>query len=802
MSFFDHLQQDCNYWLMRKRITNKFEAPIRIIYFGENDIERLGGWPVKRNIYGYLVEKLKALGVKEIGFHVYWGKDSDLNDENDLFLTSILNKNNNIIGSFYFENIGDVSKPVTPFPELQWTVDGIRKDLTVASGIQSPDKIFLTGNTNFGFVNLELTKDGICDEAILLTKYGDGIYPSFSNLIARNFQKISIDSSISKIKINFKINANHLPKISVREIIRPENPEQLKKELSGSIALIGVISSQLGFEKSTPIDPAIPVIGIHAQIVDNLIADNYLKMFPRYVYPIIFLMIIVLMELFKIKKLKLQIYYLSSCAGLFILLMPMFWTFSIIFQLYTYLFTLGLFLLIFTGTSVVKQKRRYLQESENRKRLEEQFIQKAQSAAKLVQENLELRQKYKDEIADLREELSEVSHGSPEIIEKEFPDIMCSANSPMIKVLAELTRIAKTDEPVLITGESGTGKELIAKAIHQKSERKDKPIIIVNCGALSESLLESELFGHKKGAFTGANNTKIGFFEAADKGTILLDEITETSPSFQAKLLRILQDGFFFKVGSTEVQKVNVRVIAATNKNIEEIIELHKFRQDLYFRLNVLPVHLPPLRDRIDDILLLLHFFLKNNKIKISSSALQLLKSYFWPGNIRELQNISARMKLLDEGSIVTSNWIKQHLSLNSQPTQSDSLDDEILILFRELDFRNDANSIIAQKVGNLHRSRITEYLKGKTFQFFFEEEFNMDKAIRRFNPEPDEQLDERIRNRMIKYLKYLSNKLDPNLSIDSNMKKLTPQIRTLPITYHDAAFNTAKSFLMGSWHF
>jgi len=232
MPFLEDLQKDLDYWLMRKHITNKFEAPIRIIYFDENDIEKLGGWPVKRNIYGFLVERLKALGAKTIAFHIYWGKGSDVNDENDLFLASILNKSINIFGSYYFENIDEESEAPSSIPELQWEINGNKKCLTAASGIQPPDDIFLKGNTSFGFVNLELTGDGICDETILLTKYGGKIYPSFSNLIARNYQKILIDSTISKIKINFKIETNHLPKISVREIIRPKNPVQLKKQLT------------------------------------------------------------------------------------------------------------------------------------------------------------------------------------------------------------------------------------------------------------------------------------------------------------------------------------------------------------------------------------------------------------------------------------------------------------------------------------------------------------------------------------------------------------------------------------------
>ncbi len=220
--------------------------------------------------------------------------------------------------------------------------------------------------------------------------------------------------------------------------------------------------------------------------------------------------------------------------------------------------------------------------------------------------------------------------------------------------------ISQTDVSVLIEGESGTGKELFAKAIHYNSPRKDKNFIPINCSALPETLLESELFGYKKGAFTGALTSKRGLFEAANGGTLFLDEIGETTPSFQSKLLRVLEEGYFYPLGSTEQVKVDVRILSATNKILEEEIKEKKFREDLYFRLNVVKVKIPPLRERREDIPLLIEHFIKkysekyNKNIKgFSEEAMKIFNEYEWPGNVRELENTIERAVILSKGEII-----------------------------------------------------------------------------------------------------------------------------------------------------
>ena len=243
---------------------------------------------------------------------------------------------------------------------------------------------------------------------------------------------------------------------------------------------------------------------------------------------------------------------------------------------------------------------------------------------------------------------------------KDFKNRILGKSNKIHDVFALIDAVADTDSTVLILGESGTGKELVAKSIHYQSNRRDKLIVPINCGAIPENLLESELFGHVKGAFTGAVSSKPGLFELADKGSIFLDEIGDMPLVLQVKLLRVIQEREFRNVGSTEDIKTNVRIIAASNKNLEKAIEDGEFREDLYYRLNVIQIKLPPLRERKDDIAPLVnHFIAKHNKElernirKISSEALQVLERYPFQGNVRELGNIIERAVALEQGDMI-----------------------------------------------------------------------------------------------------------------------------------------------------
>ena len=281
-------------------------------------------------------------------------------------------------------------------------------------------------------------------------------------------------------------------------------------------------------------------------------------------------------------------------------------------------------------------------------------------------------------------------------------------DSKLDRAINVALQVASTDISVLINGESGTGKETIPQIIHQNSKRKHNNYIAVNCGAIPEGTIDSELFGHEKGSFTGANESRKGYFESADNGTIFLDEIAELPLSSQARLLRVLENGEFIKVGSSRANKTNVRILAASNVNMLELVKKGKFREDLYYRLNTISIHLPPLRERGNDIHLLFRKFAadfaeqyKTPPIKLSNEAVQILNNYKWPGNIRQLKNFVAQLSIIEKerniNEITLQNYLPEDISktpmLFQNPNKEDLSEREILykVLF---DMKNDLTEL------------------------------------------------------------------------------------------------------------
>ncbi|MFQ5652350.1 MAG: sigma-54 interaction domain-containing protein [bacterium] len=278
------------------------------------------------------------------------------------------------------------------------------------------------------------------------------------------------------------------------------------------------------------------------------------------------------------------------------------------------------------------------------------FLTAFANQAAIAIENARLYESLREENRRLRDEVQRM-HSFDEIIGQ-------SAN--MREIFEIMNQVLDSDVTVLVQGESGTGKELVARAIHYNGPRKDKPFLALFCGSLPDSLLESELFGHKKGAFTGAVTDKKGLFEAADGGTFFLDEVGDLSQNIQSKLLRVLQEGEIKRVGENQIRKVNVRIISATNRSLSDLIKEGTFREDLYYRLNTIAIDMPPLRERISDLPLLAHHFLdkyaakKQNKIRgFSDQALEALRGYHWPGNVRELENTIERAVVMAKEELI-----------------------------------------------------------------------------------------------------------------------------------------------------
>lgn len=301
-------------------------------------------------------------------------------------------------------------------------------------------------------------------------------------------------------------------------------------------------------------------------------------------------------------------------------------------------------------------------------------------------------------------------------------------SEPIQEVLQTIATIAPTDISVLITGESGTGKEMVAKAIHKSSRRRFGPLVTVNCGAIPAGIIESELFGHKKGSFTGADETRKGYFEAADEGTIFLDEIGETPPETQVKMLRVIEQGEFMRVGDNETRKVDVRVIAATNRDLGADTRRGDFRQDLYYRLKTVTIPLPPLRDHLSDIPQLverfgLQFATRNDLVfkGFTPEALNMLKAYGWPGNVRELKNVVESIIALNSGARITPDLLRSQISVGGYDGAQSTLpvvlnipaeqSDRELILRQLLFIRQDLSDIKQIAAGRGPGKEVDPYL-------------------------------------------------------------------------------------------
>jgi transcriptional regulator with PAS, ATPase and Fis domain len=310
------------------------------------------------------------------------------------------------------------------------------------------------------------------------------------------------------------------------------------------------------------------------------------------------------------------------------------------------------------------------------------FVNKTQKMSILANSQLGKQERITDDLNQITKLFDNVANILSNVEAKElFPHIIGSSAS-MRNIFTQIIKVAPTDSTVLISGESGTGKELIASSIYEHSMRKGKPFVKINCVAIPEGLLESELFGHERGSFTGATEQKKGKFEIADNGTIFLDEIGDMPLATQAKLLRVLQEKEFERVGGTKLIRVDIRFIAATNKNLSEMIKNGTFREDLYFRLNVFSISLPALRERKEDIFPIANYFLESlpKPAKLSTSALQELIGYSWPGNVRELRNILEQASILSENGVIELHHLPEALLKQNSRNVVNNLSDDIAL--------------------------------------------------------------------------------------------------------------------------
>ena len=749
------------------------DSNLIIIHVDANDIEKLGGWPLKRSYYALLFNQLNKLKVKKIGVEVFLSQNVfGQSIYNDIILEEI-NKQNNIvfaslISSIEFnENGFSADSVIYPFPKKYLnSVSTGHINYFKSDGIYLPLKVYTAGNPEYSFSS-ELSDKKEND---------DKLFKVNLNTSWESFKKFSVLDFFDYI----------------------ENDNQELKLFESKTILIGVSDPSTAKTISTHFDESLPGVGFHAIAFDNLKNDEGINYSYLTLSSVVFFLLF-LMASFVQRNFRIVI----SLTLIFCMIFSYFLLISFNTELNysSFLFTSILLMTAFLFEYVYEKNTKLtstLTETEILKRA----LSAKETKLNQLEKELDLSSESSPEdlisrVADLKKEISELKKSEEDSLKaelnideneiKNFQGIVYRSKE-MDTITKLVSKVAPEEATVLITGESGSGKELIAKAIHNLSRRKDNEFIAVNCAAMTDSLLESELFGHVKGAFTNAISDKKGYFAAADKGTIFLDEIGETSENFQVKILRVLQSGEYQRVGEVENQKSHARIIAATNKDLLKLIEDKEFREDLYYRLNVIQVELPKLKNRKDDIEILADFFAKreDDDMSISKAVMQKLNENEWKGNVRELESIIKRAVIFakaEKRNIIQLNDLPPELSKYDKS----NLENLILESLREKEFSHTAINETAKELGNLSRTIVSENFRGIVFKNYFDSNFDVEKTVKKISQSEKPETEGKVKSKLETYLKNIKKDL---LSIETKdfdeiKKTFASKYKNLPQKYH-----------------
>lgn len=750
------------------------DTNIIIIHFSENDIARIGPWPIKRNYYALLINQLTHLGVKKIGLEVFLSSRLVTQSVYDNLLMKEIEKSGKVILSCIAGSIVE------------------KNNLFVTDSLSYPSPKLLNEKLLTGHINY-LKEDRY--EIPLNIRQNEVYEKAFSlQLSGKQLDQKSII-------VNFVSSWNRFKKYSAldfAELVYSQSNEL--KLFKNKIIIIGISDPQIASAIQTPFDEQMPGVALHAFALDNILnsrdVDNRFYVLSATTLLLIILGLIIYRSIYNNKNITIYLFaVISVIIGSFVLINFYYWKISLSF------FFIPLLAIIITDISLYfiqgKEElkgaldestalRNLLHSKENQlNTLQREIKESGKESSQLIEKINSLQSDIKKlkGSEDDRSQAGIIVSGKVE----NFYGIIYSSTL-MKRVVDLIQKAAPTDATILITGDSGTGKELVAKAVHSLSKRKDKNFISVNCAALNDSLLESELFGYEKGAFTGAVTDKQGRFELADGGTIFLDEIGETSENFQSKLLRVLQSGEIEKVGSTKPNSVDVRVVAATNKNLSALVKEKLFREDLYYRLNVINIEVPPLKDRKEDINLLAKSFIEaeNSSLQISVSALQALNDYNWKGNVRELESVVMR------AIIFTKSDGRNLIQLADLPKEivketTFGFDDIVLESLRSKKFSHSAIVETARELGNVNRTLISENLRGLAFKILVECNFNIDKAILTISESGDKETNDRVRDKLQTFIKNIENDILKSgvNNFEAVKKKFASKYKNLPVKFH-----------------
>lgn len=749
------------------------DTSIVLVNITSDDIEKIGPWPIKRSYYALLIRNLKLVGVKKIGLEVFLSTRLASQSVYDKILEKEIAEAGNVVlssvaGEIYERN---------------------GKFFTDSLSYSTPKLLnegFQTGHINF-----------ISDEDFLipvsLTSF-NSVETAFSVKLADS------NTDNEKIILNFISSWNKFKKYSLLEFFELVNDnENAEKIFKDKIVLIGVTDPQISPQYKTAFDSELPGLALHAFAVDNLLNNCFYDdtlLLPQIGFSIILLLLMI--YFFENQNPK-SLVYASGCLFLFIsvsvLLQEVFY-----FKVEYSYFTLGFaFIVIIQLIQKIYESGAVLDVALNEKEALRSLLQRKEEELALLKNRFENFSKensteLKNEIEKLQSEIQKLQESNEDskiadelaLQKVEVFYGIAYRSKQMQSVVDLIKKAAPTDSTILITGESGTGKELVANAIHKLSSRADKNFVVVNCAALTETLLESELFGYVKGAFTGAISDKQGKFELADKGTIFLDEIGETSENFQVKLLRVLQSGDIEKVGSTKTLKVDVRVIAATNKNLEHLVREKKFRDDLFYRINVININLPPLRERKEDIDVIIKHLLRDESVQISVAALKALNEFDWLGNVRELESVIKR-------AVIFAKAEKRNIiQLNDLPDQiiktvKTNFEELVLESLRQKKFSHSAISETAKELGNINRTVVAENFRGYSFKLFVENNFDKKLTVKQVASSEDNDVLKRVEQKFDTWIENIKEDINSvhEKDFESIKNQFASKYKNLPQRFH-----------------
>lgn len=812
---------------------SRIDSSIVILYLSGDDIASLGGIPLKRSYYALILDVLRELGARAVGVDVAFTEPDPEHPEYDEILSTVVRKSGNVVLGGYFRSLKGTDSGAVRLPaDFMYHAD---RNISFPSGsaLELPFGELLGSAASFGHTTLLEPA-----ELPLFVRTQEGLVPSFSFEILRvalgaprsevmigdgdaeirpHGPRLEIPfSADGNITPNFPGGTNSLNLISTVDFLKAYDVRQAGGtppvpigRIRGKIVLVGIIAAGRSSFLPTPFTSQFPSIGLHATVIQNALHGGFLRRIPEAAGYLMTLGLGFACMLLMGSKRQLA-GILAVLALLVVLLIASFWAFStssliipVIPALFTSLLaTAGLVLYrhqqvegqVHSLREEKEQIHRLLREKEGRLKTLELELGSLhrrhgeQRSAALLEEI----QTYQSEIARLRARAGDLQpHVEPERGKEEalnFGGIIYHSTGPMQEIVTFIKKISNNDANVLVLGESGTGKEMAARAIHGHSPRAGNPFVAVNCGALTETLLESELFGHERGAFTGAVKEKPGRFELADGGTILLDEIAETSEAFQVKLLRVLQDGTFERVGGTETRKVNVRVIAATNRDLRRAVEEKRFREDLFYRLNVFVVQLPPLREREADLPLLAEYFIEQESpgMKCSTIVVEILRKYPWKGNVRELQSVLKRAVLLAKAegrAMIRMKDLPEEIAAES--TAVVDIEKEIIGSLRGKLFSWNAISETADELGGFNRGTVAEYLRGYCFKTFVEQRWDIPATVAAIAGSSEPDVRGRVEKKLLEYINNAVEVVDQSLSQEQILAAARPKYKNLPQRYH-----------------